>query len=110
MKLFDHWNYRILKTEWGFGVHEVHYDSDNRPSAYDEEPVIYSDTLKGLKEELKRLSLAFDKNLVKLSEFNRTKAEQKKIDEWYKSEVKNSVRLDLDNLGGKNKWQKREKK
>jgi hypothetical protein len=54
------WNYRIVRTDQGFGVFEVYYDESGRPSGTTERPILdfYCDTPEGLMHELELIKAA----------------------------------------------------
>ncbi len=42
------WNYRVIKHQGWFGIHEVHYDKRGKPCLYAERPILRADTLEEL--------------------------------------------------------------
>jgi hypothetical protein len=48
---FNHWNHRVVYENEVFGICEVIYDKKNKPYAWSE-PIVVSDTIEGLLQEL----------------------------------------------------------
>lgn len=58
------WNYRIVKTEKGYGIFEVYYGTEGEPCGMTAEPIvgIYSDTPKELLLEIELIKNSLDQN------------------------------------------------
>jgi len=56
------WNYRVVKTDQGFGVFEVYYDEDGLPKGTTERPILdfYCETPDDLLYELGLIKAAFE--------------------------------------------------
>lgn len=62
----SHWNYRVLafkeEDETFFQVRDVYYDDEGKPNGYSSvSSNISSDTVEGLKQNLKRIEECFEK-------------------------------------------------
>jgi len=82
-----HWNYRIIKTsyktkdskgknikEYEYGIHEVFYNSKNKPNAYTADMVYpYGETLEEFKKMLGYYVRALKKPVLKESDFKKAK-------------------------------------
>jgi hypothetical protein len=69
------WNHRVIRsvepdgTEF-FGVHEVHYDDDGKPSLYSADPVaVCGGALDEIRWTLDRMREAVDKPILSKSDF-----------------------------------------
>jgi hypothetical protein len=56
------WNYRVVRTDQGFGVFEVYYDEAGRPNGTGERPILdfYCDTPEDLLHELEVMRAAWE--------------------------------------------------
>lgn len=60
------WNFRVLETEDGYGVHEVYYDND-LVVGFTETPCVGPcDTYEELVEELEHISRAFNESVLSI--------------------------------------------
>ena len=64
------WNYRVLKTNTGFGVYEIYYDEDAKPISYSAQGVSpRGETYDELSEDfLLRYRDAFEKPVLTVTE------------------------------------------
>jgi hypothetical protein len=73
------WNYRVVKHTDSegithFGIHEVYYDKDGRPSMYTESAMApYGETLEELAEDLERMREALIKPVLTDEDFTKEK-------------------------------------
>lgn len=65
------WNYRVVKTDQGFGVFEVYYDEAGRPNGTTERPILdfYCETPEDLLYELGLIKVALEKPPLDLASF-----------------------------------------
>ena len=80
------WNYRIIKEVVpgfgeelvdAYGVHEVYYDAEGKPTMCSEAIQPYGETLDELKVDLERMMEAFEKPVLDMVQF-KTKEELSK--------------------------------
>lgn len=74
------WNYRVIKSvydvvgqpdEVTYGIHEVYYDEDGKPTSCTAEPVsLYGETLEELQEEAARFVQACTLPVLTEDDFN----------------------------------------
>ena len=75
------WNHRVVKYTDGdgtthFGIHEVYYDSDGRPSMYTESAMApYGETLEELAQDLERMRGALVKPVLSDADFKKENKE-----------------------------------
>ena len=64
------WNYRIVKTEKGYGVFEVYYDDSGQPNGRPLTPVLdyYCDSPDELIEIIELIKSSLEKNKVILTD------------------------------------------
>jgi len=63
------WNYRILAKEYNdevyFQIHEVYYDSNEKPNGYTENPIsVGAETVDGIKWVLSKMAEAYEKPIL----------------------------------------------
>ena len=69
-----HWNYRVVKTlvgtEESYGIHEVYYDSHDRPVYCSANPdPCYASSFKNLLSEVERFRQALNKPVLTSDDF-----------------------------------------
>lgn len=77
-----HWNHRVIEyvdpttEETWLGIHEVHYDEQNRPMSYTEDPMaVVGEDRAELIVTLERMRAAIDKPWLREIDFNRSPSE-----------------------------------
>lgn len=100
----SHWNYRIiakkLNDDVSFGMYEVHYDDNDIPVSFTQNPIDVltfisygDDPIESLKWQLDAMKLAFTKPILDYDNFPNVyskyyrKFKLKKIDELYRKET-----------------------
>ncbi len=60
------WNYRVIKTDKVFAIHEVYYNEDGTICAISEDPMYpHGESIKELKGDAEHFLLAFNKPVLK---------------------------------------------
>lgn len=67
------WNYRVVKTEEGFGVFEVFYDESGRPVGTTENPTLsfFCDSAEGVLAELEVIKEAWELPVIDMRDIGR---------------------------------------
>jgi len=61
-----HWNYRVIKSEDVFHIHEVYYNAKGDICAISEDPMCpHGETLKELKSDMEHFLQAFNRPVLK---------------------------------------------
>lgn len=77
------WNYRVLRTvdKHGehFGIHEVYYDAEGRPTGYTDPHAPYGETSDELASEMDMMRQAFDRPPLDEADFTNVDISQVEI-------------------------------
>jgi hypothetical protein len=74
----SHWNYRVMRKDGQYAVHEVFYEDDGRVSGYTTDPVFpRADSLEELADEFQRYRRALDETVL---DYERPDADAKRTD------------------------------